>query len=827
MSRKKKETIKDISQTIDKSLTDVFESRYARYAKYIIQDRALPDVRDGLKPVQRRILYAMYKDGNSYEKPYRKSAKMVGLIIGNYHPHGDASVYDAMVRLSQDWKMNVPLVDMQGNNGSIDNDPAAAMRYTECRLQAIANELLIDIDEETVPFTLNYSDTEYEPVVLPAQFCQLLVNGASGISTGFATKIPPFNFNEIMDATIYRTQFADAAEEDIYHIIQGPDFPTGGIVLGKEEILEILKTGSGRVQIRASLEVKTTARLQQIIISEIPFEVVKSSLVEQITNLRLSQLSDITDVRDESDRNGLRIVIDVKKEADINLVLNVLYKETSLQINFSANMVAISNLRPKQMGIIEILDSFIKFRREVVFNRCKYRHQKALERAHILEGIMRMVSYLDEVIQIIRNSNDKSDSKKNLIERFEFSEAQAEAIVSLRLYRLSNTDIVEVREEFAQLLNLIEELEMIMNEPQLLTNLLITEFKQIKEKYNRPRRTKIEDEIEEISYDPTDLIASEEIMVSFSRQGYLKRSSLRSYTASNAILSTVRENDFIAGQGSINSKDRVLFITKKGQYGVLSGFEIPEARWKDVGFHASALLQLSGDDEILAVFSNADLQSDAWIVMVSKLGKIKKTTIRDFEVIRNNKMFKAMNLSAKDELVSSFVLVPDKDIVLVTEKGYITRFNESLVSIQGLNAGGVNAMNLTEQDSIAAAASLEMGEDIVVITKDFEMKRFNETDLEPMGRPVRGNLVAKRIKSRTIRIAGIYTGKVNDELPFYDQSMETLKFKDVRLMDFSQTYSSFEKSLYVRADKIISLPMIVEQRKEPASKGSQQVSLDL
>ncbi len=825
---KKKRTLKTItSNTIETSLTDVFESRYARYAKYIIQDRALPDVRDGLKPVQRRILYGMYKDGNVYEKPYRKSAKTVGLIIGNYHPHGDSSVYDAMVRLSQDWKMNVPLIDMQGNNGSIDNDPPAAMRYTECRLQPVSREMLCDIDEDTVDFTLNYSDTELEPVVLPAQFCQLLVNGASGISTGFATKIPPFNFNEIMDATIYRTQFPQASPEDIYHIIQGPDFPTGGIVLGKKNILDILKTGTGKVVIRAKLEVTSTSRLQQIIVTEIPFEVVKSTLVEQLTTVRLSQLTDILDVRDESDRNGLRIVIDVRKDADMDLILNVLYKETALQTNLSANIVAISNLRPKQMGVIEILDAFIDFRRDVITKRTSYRLRKAQDRAHILEGLMRAISHLDEIIALIRQSKDKADSKRNLQERFEFTELQAEAIVSLRLYRLSNTDIVELREEFAQLLNEIENLEMILKEPALLTNLMITEFKNLKQQYDQPRKTKIEAEIEEVSYDPADLIAAEEVMISFSQQGYLKRSSMRSYTASNAVLSTVREQDFIVGQGSVNTKDRIIFMTKKGQYGILSGHEIPEARWKEVGFHASALLKMSAEDEILQVYSNSTLDTDAWLVMVSKKGKIKKTTIKEFEVIRNNKMFKAMNLAQGDELVASFTILPQQDIVLITSQGYITRFDEALVSAQGLNASGVNAMNLTQGDYIVAGRALVADQDIVVITKDFEVKRFNERLLEPMGRPVRGNLVAKRIKSRNIVIDQLYTGKASDQLPYYDDKMEPLQFKDVRIMDFSQTYSSLGAQQYTRAHSILRLPAYNEQKKEPSKAGSTQVSLDL
>ena len=440
---------------------------------------------------------------------------------------------------------------------------------------------------------------------------------------------------------------------------------------------------------------------------------------------------------------------------------------------------------------------------------------------------MRAISHLDEVIAIIRKSKDKTDSKRNIQERFEFSDLQAEAIVSLRLYRLSNTDIVELREEFAQLLNEIENLEMVLNEPTLLTSLMISEFKQLKADYDQPRRTKIEDEVEEVSYDPADLIASEEVMISFSKQGYLKRSSMRSYTASNVLLSTVREEDCIVGQGSINTKDRVLFVTKKGQYGILSGHEIPEARWKDVGFHTSAILKMSADDEILQGYSNADLQTDACLVMVSKLGKIKKTTIREFEVIRNNKMFKAMNLSANDELVVSFTILPQQDIVLVTKNGYITRFTEDLVSVQGLNAGGVNAMNLTKGDEIASGCAVREKQDLVVMTDDAQAKRFNESVLEVMGRPVRGNLVAKRIKSRPVKVNQLYAGSVQDYLPYYDDKMEPLQFKHIRLMDFSQTYSSINGQTYTFAHSLMTIPMYQEPKKEPRKRDSTQVSLDL
>jgi topoisomerase IV subunit A len=469
------------------ALEDVMEDRFGRYSKYIIQDRALPDARDGCKPVQRRILYAMYSDGNTPDKPYRKSAKTVGLVIGNYHPHGDSSVYEAMVRLSQPWKMNIPLVDMQGNNGSIDDDPAAAMRYTEARLSAFAQNLLTDIDEQTVPFTLNFDDTTEEPTVLPAGYPQLLVNGATGISAGYATNIPPHNLGEIIDATIYRMNAPFCTLEEIMEICLGPDFPTGAIVQGEEGIRDYFATGKGKVIIRSKLEVKETKTMKQIVITEIPYEVVKANMVRKLDDIRLNKTVDgILDVRDESDRNGLKIVIDIRKESDEKLITNVIYKSTDLQVAYNINMVAIVHQRPVQLGIFGLLDAYITHRKDVVLKRSQYRYDKMEERLHILEGLIKAVSILDEIIAIIRSSKDKGDAKARLCDAFAFSDAQAEAIVTLRLYRLTNTDIFALKEEFALLINQMEYLKTIIDQPEMLRSVIVKELREIKEKVRDP-----------------------------------------------------------------------------------------------------------------------------------------------------------------------------------------------------------------------------------------------------------------------------------------------------------------------------------------------------
>ena len=528
---KKKEWV-DHTRYLNQRLEDIMGAGFGRYAKYIIQERALPDARDGLKPVQRRILYAMYNDGNTHDKPYRKSAKTVGLVIGNYHPHGDSSVYDAMVRMSQDWKVRMPFIDMHGNNGSIDDDPAAAMRYTEARLAKVTQVMEEDLDKDTVEMSPNFDDTDIEPTVLPVPFPVMLVNGATGIAAGYATNMPPHNINEVIDATIYRIQNAECSLNDVMDILPGPDFPTGGIVQGEEGIREAFTTGKGRIVVRAKTEIIQEKNLQQIVITEIPYEVVKGNLVKKMDEIRISREVDgLIDVRDESDRNGLRIVIDVRKDADANLILQYFFKNTDLQVYYNYNNVAIMRERPVQVGLLGLLDAFIDFRKEVVLRRSRFELNKMEARVHIIEGLIKAVSVLDEVIAIIRASKDKADAKFRLIENFGFDEVQAEAIVTLRLYRLSNTDIVSLRNEFAQLVNQIEETKSILENESVLRHLMVQELRQVKENYGDARRTKIEAKIDEINISKEAMIPSEQVMITVSKDGYLKRVSLRSFNA--------------------------------------------------------------------------------------------------------------------------------------------------------------------------------------------------------------------------------------------------------------------------------------------------------
>ena len=563
-------TIENTSVILNQALEDIMGDRFGRYSKYIIQDRALPDARDGLKPVQRRIVYAMYKDNNTWDRPYRKSAKTVGLVIGNYHPHGDSSVYDAMVRLSQPWKVRVPLVDMHGNNGSIDDDPAAAMRYTEARLASVCEDVIGDIDYNTVLFAPNYDDNDVEPTVLPSKFPTLLVNGAMGIAAGYATNMPPNNLNEIMDACIYRLLNPTCTLEDLMSIVKGPDFPTGGIVQGKEGIEQAFKTGKGKIVIRGVASINELKTINQIIITQIPYEVVKSNMVKRMDEIRINKdIDGILEVRDESDRNGLKVVIDLKKDIDPNMVLNYFYKNTPLQINYNYNVVAIVNRTPKLLSLAQLLDAFIDHRKDVVTKRSQFLLNKYEARCHIIEGLMHAISIMDDLIATIRQCKDKQDVIETISVKYGFTKAQAEAIANLRLYRLSNTDIVALREEFAQLINLIENLKLILANEKMLNATIVNEFKQTKEKYGSPRFTAIEDQVSEITIDKTMMIANERVMVSASYDGYVKRVSLKSYTASNSLLPGLKQNDHLVTCGQADTLSTLILVSKNGYYGYL------------------------------------------------------------------------------------------------------------------------------------------------------------------------------------------------------------------------------------------------------------------
>ena len=671
----KKKQIEDKTRYIPEHLEDIMGNGFSRYAKYIIQERALPDARDGLKPVQRRILYAMYHDGNTWDHPYRKSAKTVGLVIGNYHPHGDISVYDALIRMSQDWKVRLPLIDVHGNNGSNDDDPAAAMRYTEARLAKVTEVMEDDLDKDTVEMAPNFDDTENEPTVLPVPFPVMLVNGATGIAAGYATNMPPHNMNETVDATIYRIQNPECSLEDLMEIIPGPDFPTGGIVQGAKGIHDAFETGKGRVVVRAKCEIEQTRTNQQIIITEIPYEVIKGQLVKKMDEIRLSKdIDGVLDVRDESDRNGMRIVVDVKKEADANLILNYFYKNTDLQIYYNYNNVTIIDKRPVQVGLCGLLDAFIAFRKEVVLKRSRYELDKMEKRTHIIEGLMKAVSILDEVIRIIRASKDKADSKKNLMNEFGFDEPQAEAIVSMRLYRLSNTDIQILRNEFAELVNRIEETKAIIENENVLKSVIIKELRAVKNEYGDARRTKIEKEVQDIVIDKAAMVTSERVVVTCSRDGYVKRVSLRSYNASSDTSTGLKNGDVLIGTLECDTLDTLLLFTSKGNYASLPVWQIQEAKWKDMGVHLNSVIRIDGDDKIINAIVIKDFNTYAWIVTLSSNGQIKKTPVSAWKVDRNSKVMTAMNIAKNAEMLNAFIAYHDQKIVVVSKEGYSYQF---------------------------------------------------------------------------------------------------------------------------------------------------------
>ena len=752
----------------DLPLEEVIGDRFGRYSKYIIQDRALPDARDGLKPVQRRILYAMYVEGNTQEKGFRKSAKTVGNVIGNYHPHGDSSVYEAMVRMSQDWKLRKVMVQMHGNNGSIDGDPPAAMRYTEARLSAIASEMLRDIDKRTVDFVSNFDDTSEEPIVLPAMFPNLLVNGSTGISAGYATEIPPHQLGEVIDAAIMRIDNPKATVAELMTVIKGPDFPTGGIIQGIEGIRKAYETGKGKIIVRGLAEVETIrGGKQQIVVTEIPYEVNKANLVKKIDEFRLDRkIEGIAEVRDETDRTGLRIVIELKKEADANGVLHYLYKNSDLQVSYNFNMVAIYKKRPTLMTLPKMLDAYIDHRKEVIINRSRYELQKAHDRAHIVDGLIKALSILDEVIAVIRASKDKRDAKDNLISKFEFTEAQAEAIVSLQLYRLTNTDITALKAEAAELNSKIEELTKIIGSEKVLLQVIKKELRFIKKGFDDGRRSKIENEIEEIKINLEVLIASEDVMVTVTKEGYVKRTSLRSYTASGGLDFGMKDSDRMLQKLEMNTTDVLLLFTSKGNFLYCPVHQLPDIRWKETGQHIANIIPIDRDEQIIKAIPIKDFNQPEFLVFITKNGMVKKTELASYKAQRHSKTLVGINLKGDDELVDVHHTDGQADLFLVTHNGYGLWFDEEEVSIVGIRAAGVKGINLKEDDFVIGGKVLakDSKESILIVTQRGAIKKMKLTEFEKTSRAKRGVVVLRELKSNPHRVIGFDTVNKTDSL---------------------------------------------------------------
>ncbi|HDE6844489.1 TPA: DNA topoisomerase IV subunit A [Staphylococcus aureus] len=759
----------------DLSLEDVLGDRFGRYSKYIIQERALPDVRDGLKPVQRRILYAMYSSGNTHDKKFRKSAKTVGDVIGQYHPHGDSSVYEAMVRLSQDWKLRHVLIEMHGNNGSIDNDPPAAMRYTEAKLSLLAEELLRDINKETVSFIPNYDDTTLEPMVLPSRFPNLLVNGSTGISAGYATDIPPHNLAEVIQATLKYIDNPDITVNQLMKYIKGPDFPTGGIIQGIDGIKKAYESGKGRIIVRSKVEEETLRNgRKQLIITEIPYEVNKSSLVKRIDELRADKKVDgIVEVRDETDRTGLRIAIELKKDVNSESIKNYLYKNSDLQISYNFNMVAISDGRPKLMGIRQIIDSYLNHQIEVVANRTKFELDNAEKRMHIVEGLIKALSILDKVIELIRSSKNKRDAKGNLIEVFEFTEEQAEAIVMLQLYRLTNTDIVALEGEHKELEALIKQLRHILDNHDALLNVIKEELNEIKKKFKSERLSLIEAEIEEIKIDKEVMVPSEEVILSMTRHGYIKRTSIRSFNASGVEDIGLKDGDSLLKHQEVNTQDTVLVFTNKGRYLFIPVHKLADIRWKELGQHVSQIVPIEEDEVVINVFNEKDFNTDAFYVFATQNGMIKKSTVPLFKTTRFNKPLIATKVKENDDLISVMRFERDQLITVITNKGMSLTYNTSELSDTGLRAAGVKSINLKAEDFVVMTEGVSENDTILMATQRGSLKRISFKILQVAKRAQRGITLLKELKKNPHRIvaAHVVTGE-HSQYTLYSKSNE-------------------------------------------------------
>ena len=781
---------------------------FAKYAKTIIQDRALPDVRDGLKPVQRRILYAMYKDGNTYDKPTKKSAKAVGNIMGFYHPHGDSSIYDALVRMSQWWKNNHCFVEMQGNNGSMDGDGPAAMRYTEARLSKIAGEMLKDIGKDTVLMSLNYDDSLLEPTVLPARFPNLLVNGATGISAGYATNIPPHNLGEVIDATIKRIEDPNCDLNDILKIIKGPDFPTGGVAEGAKGIAEALRTGRGKVTVRCKYEITGPKSNRQIIISEIPYDVNKSALVKKIDEIRIDKKVDgISEVRDETDRNGLQIAIDLKKGANEDLIVNYLLKNTDMMISYNYNMVAIVNQRPMTLGVLQILDAYIAFQREVITRRTEFDLKVAKARMHILEGLIKALSILDEVIKVIRGSKNKANAIENLQTEFDFTKEQAEAIVNLQLYKLTNTDVTELEEEIKQREKEIAIWTEILENEEALKHVMKTELNLVKKEYATPRKTEIKDEVTEIKIDETSLIPKEDCIVVVTDEGYVKRVSTRSYSSSQEATG-LKVTDHPIGIYEANTMDVLILFTSLGNFLYIPVYELPDLKWKDLGKHVSNIVKISSNEDILSSYLVKDFNEKVNFISITRKGMIKQTPLQDLKVQRYSKPITLMKLKEGDRVIN--VTKAEEEIFITTHSGLGLRYKTEEVPVTSLRGSGVKAINLKD-DTVASGQSFTNGDFLTIITDKGTAKRVKIDEFEITSRARKGVQVIRDVKTNPYHIIDAFVVTHKDEIGILTDEITYYKVTSFPICDRYQTGTQVTKD---KIHKAFTKNEVTENKKE-------------
>ena len=827
---KSKDTKEILQKIHDYALEEIMGERFGRYAKEIITDRAIPDVRDGLKPVQRRILFGMYKGKNTYDNKYRKSARAVGDIMGKYHPHGDSSIYDAMVRMSQDWKMLTPYVDMHGNNGSMDGDSAAAMRYTEVRLSKIAGEMLKDIEKNTVEMAPNYDDTEEEPTVLPCKFPNLLVNGSTGISAGYATDIPPHNLGEIIDATVLRIDKPKSTIDEILEVVQGPDFPTGGIVEGKDEIKKAFETGKGKIVIKSKYTINKEKGKNQIIISEIPYEVNKAALVKRINDIRIEKKIDgINEVIDSSSRGELIITIDLKKEADTDLIINYLLKNTDMQINYSYNMIAIVNRRPMQVGIIDILDAYINHQKEVVTRRSEFDLAHAKERFHIVEGLIKAISILDDVIRTIRRSKNKQDAIDNLVKEYDFTEDQATAIVKLQLYRLTNTDVVMLEEELNSLRKIIEGLEALLADEKKLMKQIKKELLDIKKEYAEERRTEIRDEVTEIKIDQEALIPKEDVIVSVTSEGYVKRTSKRSYQSSNNEDITLKDNDYLIGLYEMNTIDTLLVFTNKGNYLFVPVYNLPDMKWKEMGKHVSNIVTIKDDEKVIYAKPVYDFESKEIITIFSKMGMVKRSALSEFKAMRYNKPIVCMKLKYDDEIVS-VSSSSENEVFISTNNGYGLWYSVNEIPVTGLKAAGVKSIKLDNDFVVSAELFNKDSEYITVFTDKNTAKRIKLSEMEKSSRARKGLQLVRLVKTNPHKLISTYITDSKDKIGVINlKGINIFKNAELPIADRYSTGSSISNVRVIKTfipkelenkDDIKEVEIIEEIKEEPKKEVS-------
>ncbi len=794
-----------IKKIYDTTLEDIMEDRFSRYAKSIIQDRAIPDVRDGLKPVQRRILYGMYESGYTPDKPFKKSARIVGDVMGKYHPHGDSSIYDAMVRMSQWWKQNTPYVEMQGNNGSMDGDSAAAMRYTEARLSKISLELLKDIDKNTITWAPNFDDSLKEPTVLPAKFPNLLVNGSTGISAGYATNIPPHNLGEVIDATIKRIDSPNCREDTILDIIKGPDFPTGGIVEGRDGIREALLTGRGKVVIRSKVDYVKEKGKEQLIVREIPYDVNKAMLVKRMSELTLDKKIDgVLEIRDESDRHEpVRIVIDLKKDANRDLILNYFYKNSDLQINYNYNMVAISNRTPMTLGVIQIIDAYIKHLDEIITKRTEFDLKTAMKRMHIVEGMIKCISILDKVIKTIRASKNKPDAINNLVLEYDFTEDQATYIVNLQLYRLTNSDIEDFKNEYLNLKKIIDGLNLILSNEDKLKDVMKQELRNIKKEYATERKTEIKDEVLDISIDEKAMIPKEDVIVSLTRDGYIKRSSIRSYTSTDMV-PVLKDNDYLISLYEANTLDTLLVFTNLGNFLFIPIYTIFDMKFKDIGKHISNLVTLSEGEEVIASLKIEDFNADLDITLASKNGMIKRTKLNEFKLLRYNKPVNCMKLKDDDLLVSVFISKYN-NIFVATDTGYGLWYDIVEIPIVGLRTSGVKSINLKLNEKVVSVNNFDTVDYISLITDKKTGKRIKLSEFEKSGRARRGLMILKEVKSNPYHVLKTFTEPNNSHLILRSKENKIIKLTELPILDRYSVGSVITKDKILDVNVLVSL----------------------